>query len=85
MGPEVVSKKNENKLNRLLFEEAAYFEACYFLKSKKVPKNWPEIKNAEALYKKGEMQEANTILYNFWTEIEALESIDKRDIKYFGN
>jgi len=70
---------------RLLFEEATYYEACAFLKKNKVPNKFPEIRQAEKLYNKGMIHEANNILYDFWNELEKLSSINKKDIKYYGN
>ncbi|MCR4327429.1 MAG: hypothetical protein NUV46_02510 [Nanoarchaeota archaeon] len=77
--------KDKNKLQRFIFEEAAYFEACYSMKSRGVPENWPEIKEAESLYQKGEIHEANRIIQGFWNEMDCLSSLPKEDIRYYGN
>lgn len=77
--------KDENKFQEVLFEEGAYFEACYFLKNNGIPGKWPEIKKAEDFYKKGETHNANCTIHEFWNEIDHLASITKKDIKYYGN
>ncbi|MDP3966013.1 MAG: hypothetical protein Q8Q04_00600 [archaeon] len=74
---------NENK--NLILDEASYFEACYFLKLEGTPKEFPEVKKAENLYRKGEIYEASKLLNNLYLEIENLRSISEKDIRYYGN
>ncbi|MBS3084511.1 hypothetical protein J4411_01200 [Candidatus Pacearchaeota archaeon] len=81
----IICKRYTTETNRLIFEESTYFEACSFLKSKEIPEDWPKIKEAETLYKQGKIHEANRLIYDLWEDLNFLNSINEKDIKYYGN
>ena len=74
--PFILGNCKKGLQNKLAYQDALYFEACYFLKSKGVPKDWPEIKKAEELYMQGHLLKANEILYYLWEEIDILSQLE---------
>ena len=75
--PFILENCEKGLQNKLAYQDALYFEACSFLKSKGIPKDWPEVKKAEELYMKGRLVKANEILYNLWEEINLLSNLEK--------
>lgn len=75
----------KNKELESLIEEFTYLESCYFLKLREIPREWPEIKEAERLYEQGNIEEANDLLYAFCNNLDFLSSIEEKEVKYAGN